>query len=191
MHFDNLCTGKEYPKDETKQTKIQANVIWKPSIIVERFSVSYNCCIIARSQITVTVVGHAVTAWTSENEMIFFFGETEKYDNKLLISCIYYCLLTMLDEEHSVWTTHVFNEHAKKESTTCTCICATAKIMRIYGKFCQRVYPLLFCIDCILCYFLFSPNILLQSVIHAFRTPCILNDSIGMQPTVTLLTGVV
>lgn len=47
MHFDNLCTGKEYPKDETKQTKIQANVIWKPSIIVERFSVSYNCCIIA------------------------------------------------------------------------------------------------------------------------------------------------
>lgn len=73
MHFDNPCTGKEYPKDETKQTKIQANVIWKPSIIVERFSVSYNCCIIARSQITVTVVGHAVTAWTSENEMIFFF----------------------------------------------------------------------------------------------------------------------
>lgn len=47
MHFDNPCTGKEYPKDETKQTKIQANVIWKPSIIVERFSVSYNCCIIA------------------------------------------------------------------------------------------------------------------------------------------------
>lgn len=73
MHFDNPCTGKEYPKDETKQTKIQANVIWKPSIIVERFSVSYNCCIIARSQITVTEVGHAVTAWTSENEMIFFF----------------------------------------------------------------------------------------------------------------------
>lgn len=71
MHFDNPCTGKEYPKDETKQTKIQANVIWKPSIIVERFSVSYNC-IIARSQITVTVVGHAVTAWTSENEMINF-----------------------------------------------------------------------------------------------------------------------
>lgn len=129
MHFDNLCTGKEYPKDETKQTKIQANVIWKPSIIVERFSVSYNCCIIARSQITVTVVGHAVTAWTSENEMIFFFGETEKYDNKLLISCIYYCLLTMLDEEHSVWTTHVFNEHAKKDSLTCTYIYATANIM--------------------------------------------------------------
>lgn len=75
MHFDNPCTGKEYPKDETKQTKIQANVIWKPSIIVERFSVSYNCCIIARSQITVTEVGHAVTAWTSENEMIFFFLE--------------------------------------------------------------------------------------------------------------------
>lgn len=151
MHFDNPCTGKEYPKDETKQTKIQANVIWKPSIIVERFSVSYNCCIIARSQITVTVVGHAVTAWTSENEMIFFFLEKLRK----LISCIYYCLLTMLDEELSVWTTHVFNEHAKKESTTCTCICATAKIMRIYGKFCQRVYPLLFWIDCILCYFLF------------------------------------
>lgn len=27
MHFDNPCTGKEYPKDETKQTKIQANEI--------------------------------------------------------------------------------------------------------------------------------------------------------------------
>lgn len=189
MHFDNPCTGKEYPKDETKQTKIQANVIWKPSIIVERFSVSYNCCIIANHCYCSRPCSDSMDI--RKRDDFFFFGETEKYDNKLLISCIYYCLLTMLDEEHSVWTTHVFNEHAKKESTTCTCICATAKIMRIYGKFCQRVYPLLFCIDCILCYFLFSPNILLKSVIHAFRTPCILNDSIGMQPTVTLLTGVV
>lgn len=35
----------------------------------------------------------------------------------------------MLDEEFSVWTTHVFNEHAKKDSLTCTYICATANNM--------------------------------------------------------------
>lgn len=154
MHFNNPCTGKEYPKDETKQTKIQANVIWKPSIIVERFSVSYNCCIIARSQITVTEVGHAVTAWTSENEMIFFFGETEKYDNKLLISCIYYCLLTMLDEELSVWTTHVFNEHAKKDSLTCTYICATANNMENSVK----EYTLFYFVSIVSCVIFFFPQ---------------------------------
>lgn len=126
MHFDNPCTGKEYPKDETKQTKIQANVIWKPSIIVERFSVSYNCCIIANHCYCSRPCSDSMDIRKRDD---FFFGKTEKYDNKLLISCIYYCLLTMLDEELSVWTTHVFNEHAKKDSFTCTYIYATANIM--------------------------------------------------------------
>lgn len=46
-----------------------------------------------------TVVDRAVTAWTSENEMIFV--QTEKDD--MLFSPMYYCFSTMLDNlQHDV-----------------------------------------------------------------------------------------
>lgn len=41
--YDYHCTGKEYfkIKDETKQTEIKTHIYQNPSIIVERFHVSY------------------------------------------------------------------------------------------------------------------------------------------------------
>lgn len=60
----------------------------------------------------------------------------------------------MLDEELSVWTTHVFNEHAKKDSLTCTSICATANNMENSVK----EYTLFYFVSIVSCVIFFFPQ---------------------------------
>ena len=116
---------------------------------------------------------------------------TNGNDVTLLFSWIYYHLLTVLDVVPPGFSKRRRRYSLCMNDTRVRCECVVrqhcmCKIIKISGKSFHRIN--IFCIS--LCSLFFTTNILLQCVVHAFRSPCNLNASIGKQPTVTFSTDI-
>lgn len=103
-------------KDKTKQTEIQAHILQKSSIIVERFPVFY-CYNIAHAQ-TRHFSGSCSDIIDSRNRSVFFLLQT--YKPTLCCSILGFTISTVLNEVrsgftisnmHYVRTTQVFDVH--------------------------------------------------------------------------------
>ena len=111
----------------------------------------------------------------------------------MLLSWIYYHLATVLDVVSPGFSRRCRRYALCMNDTRVRCACEVrqhclCKIIRIPWTSFQRIN--IFCISLIVVFFILYYYILLQCVVHAFRSPCNVNASIGKQPTVTFSTGI-